>query len=270
MFFLSKVLWAVFQPSSLIALLLFSGAVLLLTGRLKRTAKRFLLGGTLLYFLCGFSPLGNWLLIPLEMSVRKAAPSELDGAAGIIVLGGAIGTMGPPGSEPKLNEAADRMTEAVRLANLYPSVPLIFSGGNGELFPSGRETEAEVARRFFAQFHIEAPHLRLEDKSRNTAENAAFSAKLLQPQPLQKWVLITSAFHMPRASAHFRARGFHVVAWPVDYRSRGWDDLWRFFPQASDGLSRVDLAAKEWVGLCVAWLRGQITWPLQESANVKS
>jgi uncharacterized SAM-binding protein YcdF (DUF218 family) len=266
MFFLSKAAWAIFQPSSLIALLLFSGAALLLTGHLKRIAKRFLLGGVFLYFLCGFSPLGNWLLIPLEVAVDRAAPSEVEGAAGIIVLGGAVGTMGPSDSEPKLNEAANRMTEAVRLANLYPSVPLIFSGGNGELFPKDMETESEAARRFFAQFHIEPPRLRLEDKSRNTAENAAFSAKLLQPQPSQKWVLITSAFHMPRAAAHFRAHGFQVLAWPVDHRSRGWDDLWHFSPQASEGLRRVDLAAKEWVGLCVAWLRGQITWPL----NVKS
>jgi uncharacterized SAM-binding protein YcdF (DUF218 family) len=269
MFFLSKALWAIFQPSSFIAFLLFSGAVLLLAGRLKRTAKQLLLAGAILYILCGFFPLGNWLLIPLELSVSKAASSELEGAAGIVVLGGAVNT-GALSHEPKLNEAGDRMTEAVRLANLYPNVPLIFSGGKGELFPSDMETESEVARRFFAEFHIQPPRLRLEDKSRNTEENAAFSATLLQPQPGQKWVLITSAFHMPRAAAHFRARGFQVAPWPVDYRSRGWEDLFSFFPQASEGLRRVDLAAKEWTGLCVAWLRGQIAWPFRESGSAKS
>jgi uncharacterized SAM-binding protein YcdF (DUF218 family) len=270
MFVLSKVLWAVFQPSSFIALVLFSGALLFLFRSLRRAAKFLLLSGAFLYILCGYSPLGNWLLIPLEFSVSKAAPSELDGAAGIIVLGGAVQTGASPDSEPKLNEAANRMTEAVRLATLYPSIPLIFSGGKAELFPSDMETESEAARRFFAQFHIEPPRLRLEDRSRNTAENALYSAKLLQPQPGQKWILVTSAFHMLRAAAHFRARGFQILPWPVDYRSGGWDDFWHFFPQASEGLRQVDLAAKEWTGLGVAWLRGQIRWTFPEKANARS
>src|SRR5208282_5512779 len=151
----------------------------------------------------------------LEARASASAAKTIDDAAGLIVLGGAM----PPPSGPadvELNEAADRMTEAVRLANRYPSLPIVFTGGKGELSEDAEtETEAERARKFFEAFNIVPPKLKLEDKSRNTLENAQLTAKLLQPKPGERWVLLTSAHHMRRAKALFEAAGFQVLPWPV-------------------------------------------------------
>ena len=154
------------------------------------------------------------------------------------------------------------MIEAVRLALQYPDLQVIFSGGSGEFFPNGsQEPEAELARRFFDGFKIAPPRLRLEDRSRNTLENAVFTAELVKPQHDQRWVLVTSAFHMPRARALFEAQGFHIIPRPGDFRTFGPQDRWQIFGKPSDGLRRLDVAAKEWVGLWISWLRGDIAWP---------
>ncbi len=171
MFYLSKIAWGLFQPSSLILILLAAGAGFALLGNSKR-ANRLFLGGALLYAICGFSPLSVWLLAPLEIRASATAAKVLDDAAGIIVLGGAMDGQSPlDAGTPHLNEAADRMTEAVRLANLYPSLPVIFSGGSANMFAAkNTETESELARRFFLGFNIVPPRLKLEDRSRNTRE----------------------------------------------------------------------------------------------------
>ena len=68
------------------------------------------------------------------------------------------------------------------------------------------------------------------------------------------WLLLTSAYHMPRAVGVFRKAGFAAEAYPVDWRTRGGDDLWRPFATLGDGLRRTDTAVREWVGLFVYWL----------------
>jgi uncharacterized SAM-binding protein YcdF (DUF218 family) len=156
-----------------------------------------------------------------------------------------------------LNESADRLTEAVVLASRFPDIPVIFSGGSGDL-TGNQPPEADLAHKFFEAFKIAPPRLRLEARSRNTAENATFTAELLKPRADQKWILVTSAYHMPRAKALFEAQGFRLLPWPVDFRTNGWPSWWEFFPRASLGLGRLDLAAKEWVGIGVSWLKGDI------------
>lgn len=109
----------------------------------------------------------------------------------------------------------------------------------------------------------------LENRSRNTQENAAFSAALVQPKPGERWLLVTSAWHMPRAIGCFRQAGFTVDAFPVDYRTRGWGDVTRVHGFASDGLLQFDLAIKEWIGLAVyRWSGYTPDWlPAPEPGN---
>ncbi len=260
MFYFSKIVWWFFQPSTLVALLLFAGIVL--AAFRKRSGWPLIVSAAALYAILGFSPLANWLLIPLEHRHEPSAADETADIAGIIVLGGAISGADELSGRAMLNDAADRMIEAVRLAERRPDVPVVFSGGRSDLIDLlGGETEAELARRFFEGFGIRPPRLKLEDRSRNTLENAVFAAELLRPRPDQRWALVTSAFHMPRARALFEAQGFRIIPAPADIRTRGPSDRWQPFGKPSDGLRRVDLAAKEWVGLLVAWLRGDIAWP---------
>lgn len=255
----SKIIWFVAQPSSLVAILLVAGALLLWRRRV-RWGRRSLALGIVLYLVAGFSPLGNWLLIPLEARIPRADVQNAD-ISGIIVLGGALDTIiGNSRGDVTLNEAAERMTEAAALARRYPEAKIVFSGGVGEILYSGT-TESHLARGLFTSLGISPERLVFENKSRNTAENAALTAGLLRGGDGAGWLLVTSAFHMPRATALFEAQDVRVLPWPVDHRTRGGQDVWRFFPRASEGLRRVDLATKEWAGLVVYWLRGLIPSP---------
>jgi uncharacterized SAM-binding protein YcdF (DUF218 family) len=102
----------------------------------------------------------------------------------------------------------------------------------------------------------------LEPRSRNTVENAVFSKAIAQPKPGERWLLVTSAQHMPRSVGAFRQAGFPVEAYPVAWRT---DVHYRFGLSLTIGsnLARLDLAANEWVGLLAYWLAGQSSalWP---------
>ena len=115
-----------------------------------------------------------------------------------------------------------------------------------------------MAKRFFTRIGIDGARILLEEKSRTTSENAEFTKALLTPAPGERWLLVTSAYHMPRAMGCFRAAGFDVTPWPVDYRTRGPQDLLRFPPRPSEAWRRLDLAAKEWIGLLIYRLLGKL------------
>jgi len=252
-FYFSKLVWFTVQPSSLIAILLLGGAVLAV---FRRSWGAWLSGAAAaLYLLSGFSPIGNWLILPLEQ--RFSRPELTAPVDGIIVLGGSVDTRVSKGRGfTALNEAAERLSEGAALARRFPNARLVFTGGSVEILSPGT-TEAKAAKRLFARLGVGPQRLLLEHRSRNTAENAAFTHALVRPKPGESWLLVTSAFHMPRAVGCFRAVGFEVIPWPVDYRTRGGDDIWRFFPRASEGLRRVDLAAKEWAGLMAYYVTGR-------------
>lgn len=259
MFYLSKIVWALLQPSSLIVILFAAGTVLAWAGR-TGAALRLFATGAAFYVVFGFSPLANWAMAALEVRAKAAEAQSLDGAAGIIVLGGAIETAASlGGGTPHLSKSADRVVEALRLAARYPALPVFFAGGKADLYPrQDTDPEALLAQRFFQAFNLMPPRFKFEDRSRNTFEDAVESAKSLQPRPGQKWIFVTSAFHMPRAKALFEAQGFEVLARPVDFRTNGFNGWWRTFPRASEGLRRLDLAVKEWVGLTMAWASGEL------------
>jgi uncharacterized SAM-binding protein YcdF (DUF218 family) len=111
--------------------------------------------------------------------------------------------------------------------------------------------------RLFESFGIAKSRIILESKSRDTDENARFTRELLLPKPGERWLLVTSAHHMPRSVGVFRAAGFPVEAYPVDFRTRGVVDLLRPFSNVGDGLRRTDTAAREWVGLVAYWATGR-------------
>ena len=256
MFFLvSKILGLITWPSNIIAVLGFVGA-LLLTTRFARAGLQCLLASILLLAICGFSPLGNALILPLEQRFPPWNPAR-GSPDGIVVLGGAFETtVAPARGEISLNEAADRMTSAVELARKYPDARIVFSGGSGHLVYAG-STEAELAVRLFENLGVPASRVLTEDRSRDTDENAKFSKAIASPKPGERWLLVTSAHHMPRAIGAFRRVGFEIAAYPVDWRTRGSEDLARGFRTASDGLKRTDTAVHEWIGLVAYWLTGR-------------
>jgi uncharacterized SAM-binding protein YcdF (DUF218 family) len=255
-FYLSKIIWFLLQPSNLLIVLFAVGIYLYWRGR-KRAGMRTVFAAALIYTIGGLSPLGNMLIVPLEQANVRDTRQAMETPQGFIVLGGAVDTVvASTRDEVPLTEAAERLTGAVVLARRFPQAKIVFSGGDGALAYRGL-TEAEVVRRFFLEMGIDLSRVIFEDRSRTTYENAVFTKEVLGPRPGEHWLLVTSAFHMPRALDAFRAVGFEVTPWPVDYRTRGYQDLIRFPPRPSEGWRRIDLAVKEWIGLIAYRLTGR-------------
>src|SRR3954463_7675759 len=254
-FVLAKILGFFALPSNILISLGILG-VLLMATRFARAGRRLAVITLVLLVIAGWSPLGNALILPLEE--RFPPWDESRGApTGIICLGGAVDTVvSPVRGEVGLNEAAERMTAVAELARRFPQARVVFSGGSGRIIFDG-VSEASLAARLFASFGIASERITLEGKSRDTLENARFTKALVQPRPGERWLLVTSAHHMPRAVGGFRAAGFPVEAFPVDYRTRGAVDLARPCPPLSDGLRRTDTAAREWIGLVMYRLAGR-------------
>jgi len=140
------------------------------------------------------------------------------------------------------------------LARRYPAAKLVFSGGSGKLF--GGPAEADFVLPLFESFGIARERVMLEAKSRNTAENAQFTKELV-PKSGERWLLVTSAYHMPRSMGAFRRVGFAVEPYPVDWRTGAEDNY--AFSSLSAGLARTDTAIHEWLGLLAYRLTGQTT-----------
>jgi len=254
-FYLSKIVWFFVQPSSALLVLALAGAAALYT-RWWRLGRFAVAAALVLLAVAGLSPLGQALILPLEERFpplgENAPPPD-----GIIVLGGAFDTLvSPARGVATLNEAAERLTALVTLARRYPQAKIVFSGGAPQVFYAGAR-EADLARDMLAEAGLDPERLVLESRSRNTFQNALLTKGILRPKASERWLLVTSAYHMPRAIGCFRRVGFPVTAYPVDYRTRGAADLLRPFDKVSEGLRRVDLAAREWVGLIVYWLTGR-------------
>jgi uncharacterized SAM-binding protein YcdF (DUF218 family) len=255
-FILSKVLGFFALPSNLIVLLGMIGLALMPT-RLARLGRRLAVASLLLLAVAGWSPLANLLLLPLEERFPAWDPGR--GAPdGIIILGGAIDIQASVArGVPELNEAAERMTAAVELAQKYPAARIVFSGGDASLLRRGAN-EADFALAFFESLGLPHERVRMESRARNTLENAEFSKALVQPKLGERWLLVTSAYHMPRAIGVFRGSGFPVEPYPVDWRTRGGAEIAIPFGSASDGLKRTDTALREWIGLVAYRLTGRM------------
>ncbi|MCX5515257.1 YdcF family protein [Kaistia algarum] len=253
-FYLAKLGWYFAQPSALLLVLLFVGLVAIGLGCV-RSGGSLVLVSTAGLLIAGFLPLGPAMMLPLEDRFPRTDPKGP--VAGIVVLGGAIDTrISESRGDYALADAAERMTEAVRLARLYPEAKIVFTGGSADVIPDG-STESDPARAFLLAMGLPADRLIIEGRSRDTAENARFTKELVQPKPGETWLLVTSAWHMPRSIGCFRAVGWDVTAWPTDYRTSGPADLWSPMSRPSSGLAMVDLAAKEWIGLVAYRIAGR-------------
>lgn len=202
-------------------------------------------------------PLGDLLLTPLE-SQFPARPM-LTQVDGIIVLGGAETTgVHRLWGGPQLNEAGERIIEGAMLAHRYPEARLVFTGGSATVGRDEDPTDpSEMVRDTWIAMGIASDRITLEQASRNTAENARLTHDLVQPKPGETWVLVTSAFHMPRAHETFVRNGWNgIIAWPVDFRSgdlaalRG---IWRL----DRNLLGANLALKEYLGTLVYRITGK-------------
>lgn len=258
-FYASKLIWFVLRPSNLAFFLICAGLFAIWRQRGWQGAGLILcVGGALLLGVAGYSPAANVMLAQLEHRFPPKAPTELSGDIdGIIILGGFedFGS-GTDHTGLPINEAAERLTEGVRLALQYPKAKVLFTGA----IVSGLDTSQSLAGpvgRFLNDLGVDENRIILEPKARNTHENAVFAKSLVKPQPSDRWVLITSGYHMPRSVGVFRKAGFAVIPYPVDLRTRSAGTTPRGFASLSDGLKRFDMVVREYIGLVGYWLTGK-------------
>lgn len=260
MFFASKILAFALQPLSWVAAL-FALALLLLH---KRWRLGLALGWSALalLLLLGWQPLPDALLRALEAQnpapAWTADPSapEWQRYAGVVVLGGPLepAWARAGNGQVALNDEAERMTMAVVLLRHHPDLRLVFTGGEGELHKTG-EPESVQAREFFESMGIAPGRMQFESRARTTYENAVLTARLPGVDKGSRWLLVTSAWHMPRSLALFRAAGWNVTPYPVDYRT-GLATPWTEYSLAKSP-ARWQLALHEWVGLLVDRIVGR-------------
>jgi uncharacterized SAM-binding protein YcdF (DUF218 family) len=255
-FVLSKTLGFLLLPTNLLIGIGFVGAILMFT-RFASLGRKLVIAAVLLLVICGLSPLGNLLLYPLEQrfppwDAARGAPD------GIIVLGASIeADLSTAHGTPVVRSSPDRLITAAALAHRYPNARIAFSGGSAKLI-SNDAREADFAGAIFESLGIAKSRLTMERRSRNTQENAEFSKALLAPKDGERWLLVTSAFHMPRSVGLFRKAGFAVEPYPVDWRVGGRGDVLSFSNVAIDGLGRTDMAVREWMGLIAYRATGKI------------
>jgi uncharacterized SAM-binding protein YcdF (DUF218 family) len=256
MFFtISKLLWLFADPFSFIVILGVIGLALSFLGWAP-IGKNICLATVLLLAIACFTPLGSVLLRPLEDRFPPP-PANLPAPAGIIVLGGALDQdMTLARKQPTLTALAARLTTGVALARRFPQARLIFTGGAGGL-SADEPPEAYGVRDLWLSLGVPEQRMSFESKSRNTWENAINTRALINPKPDETWLLVTSAWHVPRAVGIFRRAGFKVVAYPVDYRTFGDSRDFLLARMGLDQIMMLEYAVHEWIGLVAYHLTGK-------------
>jgi uncharacterized SAM-binding protein YcdF (DUF218 family) len=239
----------VLPPASLLLLI---GLGLLLAARKKATGLMLVFVATALLWLLSCHAVAAWLALnllpqhpPLQVATLKASPVQA-----IVVLGGGVYPQAPEYGEPQaLDAAAARLRYGVWLAR-QTGLPVAFAGGMGWGAPDTQAlSEGEVARRAALQDY--GLTLRwIDDKSRDTAENAQFLKPLMQKDKVQRIALVTHAWHMPRSVRAFERAGFTVLAAPTRFILPGSGGLQEWLP-SNEGLGNTRLAVREWLGLLV-------------------
>lgn len=229
-------------------------------------AGKILIGAVLVLFLVlGILPLGHDALVMLERRYPPFDAQKAGPVAGIILLGGAVETSGVVLDHiPQSNDNADRIVEFIRLARLYPQARLLFTGGTAQILGRG-PSEADLIAPMFEILGLEGRQILYEKRSRNTYENALFSKDLVKPAPGERWILVTSAFHMPRSVAVFESAGWPVIPAPSDFKT---DGALIVFPRDFDVLASMresEIALKEIIGFGAYLASGKISFPAPKS-----
>jgi uncharacterized SAM-binding protein YcdF (DUF218 family) len=258
-FTLSKVLGFFIVPSNIIAGLGLAGIALLAIGY-AGTGRWMLVASIVLVAAVGILPIGDGLALPLEARFPRC-DAVRGPPTGIIVLsGGVIRPEKSTDGEVVLGDAGERLTAAAELARRYPTARVVFTGGNANLFTSG-PIEADFVVSLFERLGIRRDRVIVERRSRDTAENAAFTKLLVMPRAGERWLLVTSAMHIPRAIGVFQMAGFTVEACPVDYQTGDTEQPSTLYETLVNNIRKTNQAVHEWIGLLVYWMTGRISVP---------
>jgi uncharacterized SAM-binding protein YcdF (DUF218 family) len=210
LFVVKKLITPFLLPPGIFIVLLLAGAIWMLREKNRRGAI-FVLTMAILLFLSSLGPLTNRVVAQFEKGLT--VPKHPSGDA-IILLGGGVyeSVSDLSGKGSPSNEMMARIVMAVRAERIL-HVPVIVSGG--AVFP-GRVQEAHVVRRVLIDLGVARERIIIEDKSRDTAENARYAKVICSERGFKKPLLVTSALHMPRALEAFSRQKMEVTPFPVN------------------------------------------------------
>lgn len=253
-FVLSKVLYFLIQPLNWIVLLLLFA---FFTKQPKRR-KRFLGIGIVLLLIFTNHMLFNTIIRWWEMDTITADQIEEPYDIGIVLGGFTSFNLLPSHDRYNFNRSANRLTQALELYHSGKIKKILLTGGSGNMLEPDKR-EATHTRDYLLRTGIPDSVLLIESASRNTHENALLSKSLLAEHPNARCLLITSAWHMPRASASFRKLNIAHTPYSVDFMGEAYRFTpgYIFFPNRDD-LGRWEILIKEWVGYWAYRLRGYL------------
>lgn len=252
-FNLSKLFWFIASPDHVLVWLLTIGLICCLMGK-YRLAKGLLILDLGLFLVLMLMPIGDLLLRPLESRFTQPNLDTLS-PAGIVVLGGGESPeLSAVWQQSQFNAAAERVMVLPALAKRFPEAQIVFTGGSGSVLNPDFKG-ADGLASYLHQLGL-SERVLLERESRNTFENAQLTAQLLNGVPQQSWLLVTSAFHMPRSVGIFEQQGWRVIPYPVDYYSVT-DNGLKLDPKLWRNMRDLSVGLREWIGLFVYYLTGK-------------
>lgn len=254
-FYVAKLAWVLVALDSLLLLWLAAGVFCLLMAW-QRLARWLLVSLLLTCLAIGLFPVGEWALYQLEKQYPPITlnPEQVDGV--IVLGGGEQNAQSYAWQKVSLGSGGERPLALLQMvAQLPKSTPIMFTGGTGRMTAQGM-SGAEVIQQMLVDHGVDTERVIFEGKSRNTVENAVLSKQLVNPQVGDSWLLVTSAFHMPRSMAIFCKVDWPMQAYPVDFRSRK-DNLWRLDWDFAKHLRNLNIAYKEWLGIVAYKVAGK-------------
>ena len=252
MFFLASKLFSFLFDPLWLSLMLLALAGCLRPKRPKMATKAFFLGLAIIYF-ASTDLVVRCLMLPLELQYQR--PARVPEGDAIVVLGGSVDLRHCTPGHAEMQAASDRFIDGVLLAKALPQATLIFSGGTAEILERGAR-EAPMLKELAMQLGVPNEQIVAEDKSRNTRENALEAQVILSQAGARRPILVTSAYHMPRAMKCFRKIGLDPIPYPTDFKSKverfGLPDL---IP-STNNLDNTNRAIREYVGAIMYRIKG--------------
>lgn len=212
-FFFSRLTYWILHNQISIILILTVFYLINQNKKIRFYLKRFLLFYILIIAIL---PTGKLMLYYLE-SRQPHNITKFDDVDGILVLSGMENIqMTEEYDQFYLAGSGSRIIESIRLHKKYPNAKLIFSGGSGNYF--SKDVNSSVSQKFYNEFLLDTKKIIFESQSTNTYENIKNSIKLISPKGSEKWILITSAFHMQRSINTAAKFQWELTPYPVDFK----------------------------------------------------
>ena len=238
MIYLHKILPLIFSPLMLIIVLIIFGVII--------NSKKISIIGIFILIVCSLPIVSNKLVAYLESDYQLSKPSNIEPADSIVVLSGMIRTINSKdGLDYEFGEASDRIFAGINLFKEKKAPKLILT--RGKLPWSVGIPEGEYLKKIAIANGISENNILLTENVENTDQEAKAIKKLLS-EDKTKVLLVTSAYHMPRAQKVFKAAGLNVVPFPVDFQKELSKITFMSFMPSANALSGTSFFVREMMG----------------------